>query len=275
MNFSWLKQLLDRPITRGLLRFLVDRKAKNIWGPSAAITYDDCWLHSFDGLTIAETRPRTFLHPPRVLDAHRNWWFANYEGKDGDIIIDVGAGIGAECILFSEAVGPNGRVLAIEAHPNTFTCLAKTCTYNNLRNVALFNIAISNVAKTVYIEDSEQHISNRIYKNRKAGRPVDATTIDKLLADLAISRVALLKMNIEGAERDAIVGMTESIRNIAKVVIACHDFKADKTGDDFFRTRGEITEFLVSNEFEIISVPHRHPWDRDHVHAVNSRFSNK
>jgi FkbM family methyltransferase len=54
----------------------------------------------------------------------------------------VGAGIGIESILYSRAVGANGRVIAIEAHPRTYACLVKTCEYSSLTNVTPLNIAL-------------------------------------------------------------------------------------------------------------------------------------
>jgi hypothetical protein len=47
-----------------------------------------------------------------VLD---NWCWG-YLPKEGDVVVDVGAGIGEEAIVFSHLVGPR-EVISIEAHP--------------------------------------------------------------------------------------------------------------------------------------------------------------
>lgn len=43
----------------------------------------------------------------------------DYAPKDGDVIIDIGAGVGTETLIYSMMTGKNGKVFAIEAHPAT------------------------------------------------------------------------------------------------------------------------------------------------------------
>ena len=52
-----------------------------------------------------------------VLDT----WYAFDQPMEGNTIIDVGAGIGEDAVVFSKLVGLSGRVVAIEAHPGTFS----------------------------------------------------------------------------------------------------------------------------------------------------------
>ena len=48
-----------------------------------------------------------------------------YQPKPGDTVVDVGAGMGDDTLVFSRMVGPSGRVFSFEAHPDTFRCLQK------------------------------------------------------------------------------------------------------------------------------------------------------
>src|SRR4030095_12023579 len=62
-------------------------------------------------------------------------FFWGFQPTRGDVIVDVGAGVGEETLPFSRAVGDEGTVFCIEAHPRTFRCLQKLIHYNRLHNV--------------------------------------------------------------------------------------------------------------------------------------------
>jgi FkbM family methyltransferase len=138
-------------------------------------------------------------------------FFRHYRPVAGDVILDVGAGVGEETLAFSRAVGPSGRVISVEAHPRTFRCLEKLVQYNCLRNVTPIHSTITEPAcRLTNIEDSRHYLKNR--SDRGVGVPVPATTLDKLIQKLGLSRIHFLKMNIEGAERLAIHGVTKTLR---------------------------------------------------------------
>ena len=66
-----------------------------------------------------------------------------YVPREGDTIVDVGAGTGWETLLFSRTVGMSGRVISIEAHPRVFRCLSKMRAANRLENVTLVQAAVA------------------------------------------------------------------------------------------------------------------------------------
>jgi hypothetical protein len=56
---------------------------------------------------------------------------------------------------------------------------------------------------------------------------VPATMLNHLCEQQGLKDVAFLKMNIEGAERYALLGMERVIQNIRQICVACHDFRSD------------------------------------------------
>ncbi len=274
MSQNMLKTLLDRPGGRTLLGYLIGRRATSRWGIPVKIFYDECWLHRYGDDFLADWQPRSARNLPAALERYRKWWLSLYSPQPGDTIIDVGAGLGIETILFSRAVGATGRVVAIEAHPQTCECLKKTCQYNQFENVTVLNLAVTDKPGEVFIEDDPHHISNAIgtQTSHASGCNVEGRPLDDLVAELRLDSIAFLKMNIEGAERLAIKSMAQTIKRTACVAIACHDFKANRTGNEFFRTKQIITDYLVDNGFEIVQLPADYAWDADHVHAYNPRL---
>ena len=100
---------------------------------------------------------------------------------------------------------------------------------------------------------------------------VVSTTLDAVALDLELGTVALLKMNIEGAERSAVRGMETLARKLRHVVISCHDFIADRgEGGDALRTFDYVQAVLESLGFETsCRADHVLPWVRYYIYGRN------
>lgn len=220
-------------------------------------------------------QPKATFVSPDIYTAHfeqvdetaRAYWCQDYLPQAGDTVIDVGAGIGEEAVVFSEMVGPSGRVISIEAHPRTFACLRETVSRSGMGNVTPVHCAIAGEDGSVSITDSDQHLGNSVLE-AEAGIAVQARTLDGLLAELGVERVDLLKMNIEGAEREAMAGMKKTAELTRHVAISCHDFVAESGGGEFFRSRTAVEAALVGFGFKLSSRPDAsHPWLRDTLYG--------
>lgn len=266
------KAMLNRPGTRWLLGQLATARARQR-GNSTEIFFDDgVWIHRFGERFIADWVPNPHADYAHEIDRRRAWWLSFYYPSPGDVIVDVGTSIGYEALMFADALGGTGRVIAIEAHPQTYACLVKTCEYNGLHNVTPLNIALSEEEGVAFIEDDSAHIGNSIAPEAKktpASVAVRSRNLDDVCADLGLESLACVRMNIEGAERMAVRGMRKMLPRTATAVIACHDFKADRTGNEFFRTKREVTELLENHGFRIVKLDFDEPWANDHVYAYN------
>jgi FkbM family methyltransferase len=264
---------LNRP-GRSVLRTVVARAASAIYSVQRrrlhrfSVDADGFWVNRSEGTSMVS--PRVHTSDRRAVEAMvMDEWCHNYVPRPGDVVIDVGAGIGEETVLFSRLVGLGGRVISIEAHPTTCESLRRTVSRNGLSNVTVVHCAVSDAPGTVTIGDSPAHHLNSIMVAQE-GIAVPARTLDDVVRSCGVSRVDFLKMNIEGAERLAIKGMADVIRNTRFTCIACHDFVADRTGDDATRSRADVTAFLVGNGYELHSRPESEkPWVRDNLYGLN------
>src|SRR5688572_12435204 len=163
-----------------------------------SVSYEGEWVQKFPLGTLVE--PRLTLWTPQEIERHTiELYFHQYVPKEGDTIIDVGAGTGWETLSFSRIVSSSGRVISIEAHPTTFRCLSKLCEKNRLHNVTLIQAAIGDQEREVLLSDDDEHEAN-FTTGVQSGVRVPGTTLDNIFGSLALSRVDYLKMNIEGAE---------------------------------------------------------------------------
>ena len=183
-----------------------------------------------------------------------DFWFQHYRPKQGDVVIDIGAGQGEDVLSFSQGVGDTGRVIAFEAHPYTFKILKSFCRLNRLTNTTPLQIALMDKAGTVAVDESEVWQSNLVNLNSgSAGLVVRADTLDNICKAENVRDVDFLKMNIEGAERYALLGAESVIQRVRTICVACHDFRADYGEGEQFRTRDFVNQFLVDHGFKVTS----------------------
>ena len=271
-------QLFDRPGGRAVLGWAATRFYRKISGRDVSIFWDGSWFsrdgseYVSDGMRFNYTERgllKKKLRRDRAIEDSRDYWFYRYKPKSEDVIIDIGAGSGKDLGLFSKSVGSKGVVVAVEAHPRTFERLRKTSEYNKFKNVVLRHCAVTEKRGKVSIEDTLNDEENAIsLTQNQSDILVDSITIDELCSEAGIDRVNFLKMNIEGAEQSAILGMKEIIKHTDFATIACHDFRAIAVNDHRFRTREIVSTFLVENGFSVeIRSDDTRPYVQDHVHA--------
>jgi FkbM family methyltransferase len=258
-----LLRALDRPGGRTLAGAIISRLAQR-YAPAVRVYFrSGMWMHQEKNVTFVDSPTldyHTSIFPTWANELESaaanvaDSWFHVYKPRPGDFILDAGAGKGEDTIVFSRAVGPAGKVLAIEAHPVTFGCLRLFCGLNHLHNVATVNFAIIDAARPAAIETGKGWQANRIVSlDAKGSLPVPGLSLDELVERESVSRVDFLKMNIEGAEALAIRGMDRTLRITRALCIACHDFRADIGEGEFFRTKQLVQNAVTHAGFRIVS----------------------
>ncbi len=134
----------------------------------------------------------------------------------GGTAIDAGANIGIFTANFSRAVGPEGSVIAVEMMPETANSLRQTIAINDLRNVELIEMALSDEAGKVLdigMPDASHFGQASIIRNLDGGErsiAVTTTTLDDVTKGL--ERVHVMKMDLEGAELLALQGARRTLQ---------------------------------------------------------------
>jgi FkbM family methyltransferase len=264
---------LDRPGRRWLLVV-----PGSVWvsfmyrAPCLVYWRDGAWIHRYRGAKI----PHAGLGraaPPAVFTEHaRDTAFYVYTPDRGDVVFDVGAGVGAETLLFSRLVGASGRVVSIEAHPRTYGRVVELCKANGLANVTPLQVAAAESDGTTTISDLANHVRNTTVADARNGIEVPARRLETIAKSLEIAHIDLLKMNIEGAEVSALRGLGSLLAKTRYVCIACHDFLADEGVAETLRTKAAVRELLVEHGFDIQTRDDApDPWTRDYVYGTNTR----
>jgi FkbM family methyltransferase len=237
-------------------------------GEPTRVTYDSGtggWVHrSREGaLVLAEPRGWSVRGWEQL---NRDVFLRDYTPTEGDVVVELGAGVGTETLSLSRMVGESGRVVAVEAHPTTFAMLRRMIELNDLRNVTAVHAAAMDAPGTVTISDRDiaDTQANRVGGE---GVPVPGVTLDDLALEHGIEKVAFLKSNIEGAETDALRGASAMLATTQHAAIGCHDFLADETGDDSYRTLDDVRAILEGAGFSVDRRVDDRPWAAGYLYA--------
>jgi FkbM family methyltransferase len=148
-------------------------------------------------------------------------------------IIDCGANIGLT-VRYWKAAYPDATVIAVEPDPANFDLLRANTA--GLANVHCIRAGVWPVSGRLRIEREELGSSSfRTHEAQEVG-DTDAVTIPDLLARFGIDRLSLLKVDIEGAEKELFAGPhLQWLERVDAIAIELHDQWKPGCGDAFFK----------------------------------------
>ncbi len=149
-------------------------------------------------------------------------------------ILDLGANMGLATVSFLSEY-PTAEVAVVEPDADNFKLLMEnTKPYNNpVNRVHYFNKAVYSHETDLYIEDLS--IGSHGYRMAESASPtqkgkIEAITINWLLDQLGWDRVDIVKVDIEGAEKELFEANTEWLARTRYLIVETHDrFKKDST----------------------------------------------
>lgn len=151
-----------------------------------------------------------------------------------DVFVDAGAHVGKYTFSLARIVGPGGKVVAIEPDPRNFDALKEGIRLNGFSNISAFNVAAFDCERelTLYLAPDEgmTHMgwlfgkggSSIKRKDNRSVCVVKAQTIDKIVDGLRLSHVDFVKIDVEGAEYEVLIGAKDTIEKFRpRIVIEC------------------------------------------------------
>jgi FkbM family methyltransferase len=196
----------------------------------------------------------------KIMTFHEDDILEHFALKEGDVVVDVGAHIGPYTIIASKRVGPNGKVVAIEADPDNFNILTRNIHLNKLTNVVALNYAVYSREEKIKLylpSGGKFHESytkfNTIMSDRAPGEgkfvEVAANTLDSLLQSNQIKQedVNWIKIDVEGAEYEVLKGAEGTLSNSKDIalLIEVHNLSS---GTNLYES---ISKFLGPYNFKI------------------------
>ncbi|HVO35792.1 MAG TPA: FkbM family methyltransferase [Gemmatimonadales bacterium] len=149
------------------------------------------------------------------------------------VVVDAGANIGLASV-YLHALYPGARFLCVEADPANLTSLRRNLRLNGI-NFEIVPAALGRVEGDVTFRAhraASDYSSTRCTSFRDSEYreiTVRATTLGALLATYGVSRVGLLKIDIEGSEFDVLSSGGDVLRRLDYITGEFHGFAGDVT----------------------------------------------
>jgi len=174
--------------------------------------------------------------------------------KDGDVIMDIGANIGAHTLTMGESVGPSGKAYAIEATEYAFNKLQKNVQLNPNITAQIQPCHCVLEGTEITQDDSALIHSSWPFESSDDRHPshqgvlkslgdAQHTTLDELVATEGITRLDLVKIDVDGHEWDVLSGGAQTFGNLRPVILM--ELAPDYNDAEHARGFQNIHRFLV------------------------------
>jgi FkbM family methyltransferase len=171
--------------------------------------------------------------------------------KTGDVFIDVGANIGLYTLHAAGRVGDSGIVIAFEPVEKTFRLLENNVSLNNFSNIRVENLALSDKEKPIEIftenTGTNSGMASSYLEFYSDSIRVDAVSLDGYLDRNPPERVDFIKMDIEGGEYPALLGMKKTLQRFSPMLLVEIDEKVLETTPYY---KNDILSFLDDLGYE-------------------------
>jgi FkbM family methyltransferase len=179
-----------------------------------------------------------------------------------DVFIDIGANVGFFTILGARLVGPSGSVYAFEPLTENAEAVRRNAALNSFGHVLVREEAISDASGEARIYLTEHDGGATLCSTGIV--PIDVTgetvvqrrALDELIAQGEVRPPSLIKLDVEGAELEALRGMKDTlIRHRPKIL-----YEVDDGDRKILEQRhGEIREFLSALGYAIVPLESSYP----------------
>lgn len=141
----------------------------------------------------------------------------------GDFVVDAGAHIGWFTLQFARLAGPGGRVMAFEPQRPLFELLHANAERNDLAQIEVRNAALGerdDVLRTIDQRfDLPGNFGGASLMRSGSGISVPVMPLD----DLQLSRCDLIKADVQGMEREVLVGAAATIERFRPLIYVEND----------------------------------------------------
>jgi FkbM family methyltransferase len=137
--------------------------------------------------------------------------------KDEDIVIEVGANIGAHSLLIGKLIGKKGRLIAIEPTEYALRKLNRNISLNeDISNITVIDKIISDD------EYKGKDIFNSDWSTKSTQSPCSiefySSTVDKVVEECLLQKVDMLKVDVDGYDFRVLKGAKKTIERFKPII---------------------------------------------------------
>jgi FkbM family methyltransferase len=183
-------------------------------------------------------------------------WLCRRTVRRGDVVLDIGANIGVVTLLLARCVGPSGIVHAFEPNARVRELLAKSASMNGFTNIKLHGIALGSQPGSFEFNIPRDNAGQGsfIYHKNKADCDtikVPVRRLSEVAGEQGITKVRLIKIDVEGFESEVLLGATETLQTVRPDLIL---FETNETVDVPFSQR-PVVKILRMADYRFMALP--------------------
>jgi FkbM family methyltransferase len=183
------------------------------------------------------------------------WRDRNFRSEDACFIrdclgpsetfVDVGANVGQLSLVACLAVGPAGKVIAVEPHPLISAYLRGNAQLNAME-LEIHNVAVGSCRGAVSFTSFRSDDMNFVTRDRgdEPRLQIPMVTLDEIVAG---REVHLLKVDVEGFEVECLKGASETLASCRCVYIEDCEANLQRAG----ASRAELYDRLLNHGFDL------------------------
>ncbi len=178
-----------------------------------------------------------------------------YKVKINDIVIDAGANEGALSVVYSQKIGNRGKVFAFEPDSINVEMLKSNLSLNKkYSNIDLVEMGLWNKKDIIDFFEAGSVGSSVFYEDKKSKKvAIQTISIDNFMSLQKINHLNFVKMDIEGAEIEALEGAIKSIDK----------YKPDFAIASYHIINNKPTYIAVEDFFRKIDYPYKTEFFKD------------
>lgn len=215
-------------------------------------SYDFLWLYRRLGDYLSKRTLSAILanwaalnleYPAKVKSIFPDYWEPDlFPNNHGDVLVDVGAYVGDSIAQYVQVYGTGyKRIYAYEVSPDSCEAMRANVSKLGLHDVIIRNKGAGSQRGELFLSRSESDASaNQLSADAAAGQRIEVVPLDEDIDE----PITFLKMDIEGAEWDTLLGCEKIISQQHPKLAICvyHGY------DDLWRIPALIDSFYPDYE---------------------------
>jgi FkbM family methyltransferase len=181
----------------------------------------------------------------------------NKSSTASSVVFDVGANIGSITLPVAKTTG--AKIHAFEPSKLSFSFLKKNVSDNNLDNIILNNYAVHSEDQIrLQFYESEEKYGNSSFSNIVKDQPhylVQTVSLDNYCNRNSVSKINLLKIDVQGYEIEVLKGALSLLKNkaIDVIIFEMESWAEEQAG----YSAGSAQEFLLMNCYQLFTMKNR------------------
>lgn len=165
--------------------------------------------------------------------------------ENPQVILDLGANIGTSAITLSRQF-PNAKIYAVEMESENFELMRENV--KAFKNIVPIHAAVAATSGTREMFDRKTGpwgytIADTHNERTELGEKIEALSLDSLCDRFKISKIDLLKVDIEGAEKEVFEAGGRWIGITNTIVIELHDYIVMGASRAFYLATADFSRF--------------------------------